>query len=131
MDQCPQGPVPGGEGVKIFDAGANLAGVFARERPASNPQQARDPAGEELESPLPLRERKGPQSETRAPAAARRELHIASSEKLCEPAVGAAQIQDQYTRIVLDGLNQQKVQSKAFARAGRAEDQRVSHVAFK
>ena len=58
-DQRPQGPAPGCKGVEVFDAGANLAGVFAAWRPPADPQQARDPAGEELESRSPSGSEKG------------------------------------------------------------------------
>ena len=81
----------------------------------------RSPAGSE----------KGLNRKPALPAPVGGELHSASTEKLGEPAIGAAQIQNEDTRIVLERLNQEKVQGKALSRAGRAEHQRVSHVALK
>ena len=60
-DQHPKGPALGREGIEVFDAGANLAGVFPAECPAADPQQPRNPPGKEPEGPLPRREREGPQ----------------------------------------------------------------------
>ena len=57
------------------------------------------------------------------------QLHIAAPQKARQPAVGTAQVEDEHARIILQRLDQQKVERKALARSGRAQHQRMSHIA--
>ena len=45
-----------------------------------------------------------------------------------EPAVGAAEVEDEHPRRVLEALDEEVVEQEALARAGGPEDQRVAHV---
>ena len=47
------------------------------------------------------------------------------------PAVRAAEVEDEDARVVLQGLDEQKIEREALPRAGRAEDERVADVAVK
>ena len=58
-----------------------------------------------------------------------RELEVGAADEAGQPAVGAAQVQDQHAGAVLERLDQKKIQGETLAGARRAEDQRVAHVA--
>ena len=129
-----EGPDEGGEragvrleGVEVLDAGADLGGVGAGGLVAPDPEQAGDPAGEELEGALAGGQRERLERQ-RAVRAVGGELEVAAAEELGEPAVGAAEVQDQHPGGVLEALDEEVVEQEALARAGGAEDQRVAHV---
>ena len=116
------------ERIEVLDARADLARVRAARLPAAELQQPEHPARQELERPRARRERERLKPE-RGLRLAGRQLQVAAPEEPGQPAVGAAQVQDQDARVVPERLDQEEVQREALARAGRAEHQRVAHVA--
>ena len=118
------------ERIQVFDARADLARVRPARFPAAELEEPEHPARQELERPRARRERERLQPERRLRLAGR-ELQVAPPEEPGQPAVGAAQIQDQDARVVPERLDQKEVQREALARAGRAEHQRVADITGK
>ena len=116
------------ERIQVLDARADLARVRPARFPTAELEEPEHPARQELEGPRGWGERERLQPERRLRLAGR-ELQVTASQKPGQPAVGAAQVQDQDARVVPESLDQQEVEREALARAGRAEHQRVSHVA--
>ena len=80
--------------------------------------------------PLGLRQRKRAQSKPALAArVVGRQLHVAAAQESRDPAVRAPEVQDENAGVVLQGLNEQEIERETFACAGRAEDERVAHVA--
>ena len=128
-DQAAQGAVGRRELVKIHNAVVDLGGVGAAQLPAANPQEPGYPAGQELVGALGCRQGEGAELESRASLIGWGKLQIGTAQEGGEPAVGAAQIEDQDARFVLKGGDQQEVEGEAFAGAGRAENEGVAHIA--
>ena len=85
-----------------------------------------------MEAPLGAGQRKGPQPKAAVPGrVVGGQLQVAAAEEPGDPAVRAAEVEDEDARVVLQGLDEQKVERETLPRAGRAEDERVADVAVK
>ena len=96
--------------------------------PPAQPEQPEHPARQELERPGRRREGERLEAERRLRFSGR-ELEVSASDEPGEPAVGAAEVEDQHPGVVLERLDQEEVEREALARARGAQHQRVPHVA--
>ena len=120
------------ERIEVFDPRADFGRVRSGHGPAADPEQPHDPARQKLEAPLGAGQRKGPQP--KAAVSGRvvgGQLQVTAPEEPGDPAVRAPEVEDEDARVVLQGLDEQKIEREALPRAGRPEDQRVADVAVK
>ena len=91
-----------------------------------------DPARQKLQAPLGAWQRKGPQPKSAVPGrVVGGQLQVAAPEEPGDPAVRAPEVEDEDARVVLQGLDEQKIEREALPGPGRPEDQRVADVAVK
>ena len=132
VDKDGHRPASRREGIEVFDAGSDFGRVCTAHGPAADPEQPHDPARQKLQAPLGARQRKGPQP--KAAVSGRvvgGQLQVAAPEEPGDPAVRAPEVEDEDARVVLQGLDEQKIEREALPRPGRPEDQRVADVAMK
>ena len=95
---------------------------------AAQLEQPQHPSRQELERPGRRREGERLKAEHRLRLAGR-ELEVAASDEPREPAVGAAEAENQDPGVVLERLDNEEVEREALARARGAQHQRVPHLA--
>ena len=114
--------------IEIFHPVMDFAGVFPSDLPSSDPQQPGDPTGEKLNRSLRGRQGEGPQPDHAVLGFGRRQLQVAASQKTRQPAVGAAQVENQDPRGVLKCRYQQEIEQEALPASRGSQHQRVSDV---
>ena len=91
-----------GQLVEIHNAVVDLGSIGSGQLAATDSQQPRDPAGQELVGALGCRQGEGAELESRASLLGRGKLQVGATQERREPAVGAAQVENQDARLVLE-----------------------------
>ena len=95
---------------------------------AADPEKPGDPPGQELKGAVAGRKVERAEGDVLVGVVGA-ELEVGAFEELGEPAVGAAEIEDEDLGVVLLGLDQEKIEEEALPAPRGAEDEGVANVA--